>query len=63
MQAATRCPRSNRESLKEFAAAWEEAFQSGCWLCGCTIDASMHEKSEWMQGFTEEEIEAWNLKM
>ena len=36
-------------------------FRRGCWLSGCPIEASAHEKAEWMQGFSREEIEAWNL--
>ena len=38
-------------------------FRRGCWLSGCNIEASAHEKAEWMQGFSREEFEAWNLKM
>jgi hypothetical protein len=38
-------------------------FRRGCWLSGCPIEASAHEKAEWIQGFSREEIEAWNLKM
>ncbi|RYG64047.1 hypothetical protein EON80_19990 [bacterium] len=38
-------------------------FRRGCWLSGCPVEASAHEKAEWIQGFTSEEIEAWNLKM
>ncbi len=37
-------------------------FRRNCWLSGCDIEATLHEKVEWMQGFTREEIEAWNLK-
>ncbi len=36
-------------------------FRRGCWLSGCPIDASAHEKAEWIQGFTREEIDAWEL--
>ncbi|BCM88425.1 hypothetical protein IAD21_00256 [Abditibacteriota bacterium] len=49
--------------LKPFAAQWLPFFLRNCWLSGCPIDASAHEKMEWIQGFTREEIEAWNLKM
>jgi hypothetical protein len=42
---------------------WMDFFRRGCWLSGCPIEASAHEKAEWMQGFTPEEIEAWNIKL
>jgi hypothetical protein len=38
-------------------------FRRGCWLSGCPIEATAHEKAEWIRGFTREEIEAWNLKV
>ncbi|RYZ75864.1 MAG: hypothetical protein EOP06_31885 [Proteobacteria bacterium] len=38
-------------------------FRRGCWLSGCGIEASAHEKAEWIQGFSHEELEAWNLKI
>lgn len=41
---------------------WLSFFRRNCWLCGCDIEASAHEKAEWMQGFTLEELESWNLK-
>ena len=47
----------------QFAQEWLDFFRRGCWLSGCLIEASAHEKAEWMQGFSREEIEAWNLKM
>ncbi|BCM88904.1 hypothetical protein IAD21_00746 [Abditibacteriota bacterium] len=47
----------------QFAPQWLPLFRRGCWLCGCPIEATLHEKMEWIQGFTREEIEAWNLKM
>ncbi|RYF31271.1 MAG: hypothetical protein EOO38_31690 [Cytophagaceae bacterium] len=47
----------------QFAAQWTDIFRRNCWLLGCPIEASAHEKAEWMQGFSREEIEAWNLKM
>ena len=34
-----------------------------CWLSGFHIEATAHEKAEWMQGFPREELQAWNLKM
>lgn len=45
----------------EFGKRWREEFQRKCWLSGCDIEASAHEKLEWMQGFTREEMQAWNL--
>jgi len=46
----------------QFAVQWLPFFRRGCWLSGCPIEATAHEKAEWIQGFTREEIEAWNLK-
>ncbi|RYX82721.1 hypothetical protein EON83_18050 [bacterium] len=48
--------------LPQFTAQWTDTFRRNCWLSGCPIEASAHEKAEWMQGFSREEIEAWNLK-
>ena len=45
------------------ATEWMEFFRRGCWLSGCPIEASAHEKAEWIQGFSCEELETWNLKM
>ncbi len=47
----------------ELVEQWLPLFRRNCWLCGCPIEATAEEKTEWVQGFTEEEIEAWNLKM
>jgi hypothetical protein len=44
-------------------ARWLPIFRSGCWLSGFPIEASAHEKAEWIQDFTREEVEAWNLKI
>ncbi|BCM89381.1 hypothetical protein IAD21_01227 [Abditibacteriota bacterium] len=41
---------------------WLPLFRRNCWLSGCPIEATAHEKAEWMQGFSREELEAWNLK-
>jgi hypothetical protein len=38
-------------------------FRRNCWLSGCDIEASAHEKAEWIQGFSRDELEAWNLKV
>ncbi len=51
------------EEFAQFAAQWSSFLHRGCWLSGCPIEASAHEKAEWIQGFTREEIQAWNLKM
>jgi hypothetical protein len=40
---------------------WLPLLRRGCWLSGLPIEASAHEKVEWMQGFSPEELEAWNL--
>ncbi|BCM90153.1 hypothetical protein IAD21_02004 [Abditibacteriota bacterium] len=47
---------------KHFERSWLNIFRRTAWLSGCPIEASAHEKAEWMQGFSREEIEAWNLK-
>jgi hypothetical protein len=44
-------------------AQWLPFFRRGCWLSGIPIEASAHEKVEWIRGFTREELQAWNLKM
>ena len=49
--------------LAPFAAQWLDTFRRNCWLSGGDIEASAHEKAEWMQGFSPEEVEAWNLKV
>ena len=46
-----------------FADKWLFAFRRGCWLSGCDIEASAHEKAEWMQDFTPEELQGWDLKI
>ncbi len=45
-----------------FTTQWLPFFRRRCWLSGCPIEASAHEKAEWIQGFSRKEIEAWNLK-
>lgn len=52
-----------KHDFTQFADQWLPFFRRGCWLSGCPIEASAHEKVEWIQGFTREEIDAWNLKM
>lgn len=47
---------------QELAAQWMPVFRRRCWLSGTDVEATMHEKAEWMQGFSREEVEAWNLK-
>ena len=51
------------EDIYDFEAKWLEFFRRGCWLSGCPIEASAHEKAEWIQGFSREELESWNLKI
>ena len=47
----------------QFAARWMPFFRRGCWLSGCSIEATAEEKAEWMRGFTKKEIESWRLKI
>lgn len=47
----------------QFAAQWFPFFRRGCWLSGCPIEATAYEKAEWIQDFSPEELQAWNLKM
>lgn len=58
-------PDATQEALmqSQFAAQWLNFFRRGCWLSGCAIEATAHEKVEWIQGFSREEVEAWNLKL
>ncbi|BCM91861.1 hypothetical protein IAD21_03738 [Abditibacteriota bacterium] len=51
------------EGIPQWQNEWMPFFRRCCWLCGCDIEATAHEKMEWMQGFSREELEAWNLKM
>ncbi len=55
-----RCACDEQEA---FTDKWLPFFRRGCWLSGCPIEATAHEKAEWMRGFSREELEAWNLKM
>jgi hypothetical protein len=48
---------------RAFSERWMPFFRRGCWLSGCPLEASADEKAEWIQGFTSEELEAWNLKI
>src|SRR5690348_8222127 len=34
----------------QFESQWLPYFRRGCWLSGCPIEATAHEKAEWMQG-------------
>ena len=52
-----------RNLYDQFAAQYLYPFRRGCWLSGCPIGATAHEKAEWIQGFTIEEFESWNLKI
>ncbi|RYX83331.1 hypothetical protein EON83_15015 [bacterium] len=42
---------------------WMPSFRRGLFLSGVPIEATAHEKAEWMQGFSREELELWNLKI
>ena len=46
----------------EFIKSWIPFFRRNCWLSGCAIEATAHEKAQWIQGFSREELESWNLK-
>ena len=50
-----------QESEEVLAAQWLPFFRRSCWLSGCPIEASAHEKAEWMQGFTREELIAFGV--
>ena len=50
-------------SCVEFANEWMATFRRGLWLSGCAVEATTHEKSEWIRGFTKKEIDAWDLTM
>ncbi|RYX80819.1 hypothetical protein EON83_26855 [bacterium] len=56
---------SDRENefFEPFARAWMPFFRRSCWLSGCDIEASVHEKLEWLDGITAEEIREWNLRL
>jgi len=45
----------------EFSKRWLPYFRRNCWLCGCDIKCSREEKQEWVQGFTAQEIQDWQL--
>ena len=49
-------------ALDQFVMDWLPFFRPRCWLSGCDIEASAHEKLEWIQGFNHEELETWGLK-
>ncbi len=63
---STRFPESTgaeaEERRQRFTTKWLPFFRRSCWLSGCPIEASVHEKAEWIQGFTHEDIQTWNLK-
>lgn len=56
-------PGPQRPTDVVLALPWLPFFRRGCWLSGLPIEASAHEKAEWMRGFTKEEIEEWQLKV
>jgi hypothetical protein len=49
--------------MESLLDSWLPFFRRNCWLSGCPIEASAHEKAEWIQGFSREEVELWKLKM
>ncbi|RYF52071.1 MAG: hypothetical protein EOO38_01425 [Cytophagaceae bacterium] len=51
------------DDFDAFVNLWGDTFRRNCFLMGCNVEASAHEKAEWIQGFSREELEAWNLKI
>ncbi|BCM90161.1 hypothetical protein IAD21_02012 [Abditibacteriota bacterium] len=51
------------DAQEAFTNQWLPYFRRGLWLSGCPIEASAHEKMEWIEGFTREELETWDLKI
>lgn len=55
--------------IEEASELWKDelqmlaVFRKNCWLSGADIEASAHEKVEWIQGFGKEEIETWKLEV
>jgi hypothetical protein len=47
----------------KFATQRLPLFRPGCWLSGANIEATAHEKAEWMRGFTQEGNGLWDLKI
>lgn len=50
-----------RKRFKPLVGQWLPFFRRNCWLSGCPLDVTAHEKLEWIHGFTRQELEAWNL--
>lgn len=44
-----------------FLDRWLNWFRRNCWLCGCTLEASATEKTEWLQSFDRVDVESWRL--
>ena len=54
---------NDEDRIRVLQEQWLPFFRRGCWLSGFDIpDATDEEQAEWMQGFSREEINAWNLK-
>ncbi|RYX83925.1 hypothetical protein EON83_12365 [bacterium] len=45
----------------QLEAEWLDKFRRGCWLSGISIEATAHEKAEWIQDFSEVEVKSWGL--
>jgi len=52
-----------REAKEESYLGLRDEFRKRAWLSGCDIEATAHEKMDWIQGFSREEIQAWSLKI
>ncbi|RYX81419.1 hypothetical protein EON83_24160 [bacterium] len=57
------CQPKQRQKVENLVAHHLPSFRRNSWLSGEDIEATPHEKAEWIQGFTHEELEAWNLKL
>ncbi|RYX80815.1 hypothetical protein EON83_26835 [bacterium] len=51
------------EETRQLVEQHLPTFRRNCWLSGVPIEATAHEKAEWVRGLSHEEIEQWNLKV
>ncbi|RYF46035.1 MAG: hypothetical protein EOO38_14900 [Cytophagaceae bacterium] len=54
---------SSTEAAHQLTEQHLPLFRRNCWLSGVPIEATAHEKAEWIRDFSREDIEAWNLKI
>ncbi len=50
------------QDQNQFITEHLSQFRRKCWLSGCPVEATAHEKAEWIRGFPREELDVWNLK-